>query len=124
MPTGRLSGVQSISIGRAPESDVQLDYPMVSWNHARILPDSNGWIIEDCGSTNGTALNSLANMIRRATLQPTDEIYFGSYKIPASRILDKKRFIQGESGFERVDFRGETMILGATPPAIASSIIR
>ncbi|HEX4136386.1 MAG TPA: FHA domain-containing protein [Bryobacteraceae bacterium] len=106
---------QIITIGRSPESNVHLDYGMVSWNHARILRDDGGWTIEDLNSRNGTALNRIDNRIQRAPLRPEDEIYLGSYKIPASRILAKKHLTQGEDTFERVNFRGEQMVLGRDP---------
>src|SRR5438309_1496951 len=45
-----------ITIGRNPASDVHLDYPMISWDHARIHASDKGWMIEDLRSTNGTSL--------------------------------------------------------------------
>ncbi len=109
------SGVKVISIGRAPESNVRLDYPMISWTHARITQDTGGSIIEDLGSTNGTALNVLDNKIQRARLQLSDEVYFGSFKIPARRLVSGEPIAQGESAFDEVRFRGDKMILGRDP---------
>ena len=86
-----------------------------SWNHARILQEGSGWIIEDLNSRNGTALNRIDNRIQRSPLLPRDEIYLGSYKISASRILAKKHLTQGEDTFERVNFRGEQMVVGRDP---------
>ena len=45
------------SIGRAPESDVQISDPAVSRTHARIGWDGARFVIEDLESTNGTSLN-------------------------------------------------------------------
>ncbi len=104
-----------ITIGRDPESDVQLDYPMISWQHARVTRTSHGAQIEDLGSTNGTSLNRVDNRITRAELLPTDDIYLGSYKIPASRVLSGKHITRGESAFELVNFRGDRMVLGRDP---------
>jgi ABC transport system ATP-binding/permease protein len=106
---------QVLNIGRAPENEIRLDYPMISWHHARISRSGSQWIIEDLKSSNGTALNHIGNKIQRATLQPTDEIYLGSYKIAASRILTEKKLVQGEGQFERVRFQGDRMILGRDP---------
>ena len=108
---------QVINIGRAPESDVWLDYPMISWNHARVARVQNQWVIEDLGSSNGTALNQIDNKIQRSVLQPTDDIYLGSYKISASRILRERHLTQGEGAFERVHFQGDRMVLGRDPSA-------
>ena len=109
------SGVKVISIGRAPESNVRLDYPMISGLIARITQDTGGWMIEDLGSTNGTALNVLDNKIQRARLQLSDEVYFGSFKIPARRLVSGEPIAQGESAFDEVRFRGDKMILGRVP---------
>jgi ABC-type multidrug transport system ATPase subunit/pSer/pThr/pTyr-binding forkhead associated (FHA) protein/ABC-type multidrug transport system permease subunit len=106
---------QTITIGRNPDSDVQLDYGMISWDHAHItLEPAGGWSIED-HSLNGTALNRVDNRITRAPLQPTDDIYLGSYKITASKILTRKHFTQGETPFERLTFRGDKMTVGRDP---------
>jgi ABC transport system ATP-binding/permease protein len=104
-----------LTIGRAPDCEIQLDYPMISWLHARITREGKQWIIEDLKSRNGTALNQIDNKIQRAALQPTDDIYLGSYKIAASRILTERRLAQGESAFERVRFQGDRMVLGRDP---------
>ena len=104
-----------ITIGRSPANHVRLDFEMVSWTHARIFSHGTGWIIEDLDSRNGTALNRIDNKIRRAPLLPEDEIFLGSYKISANRILTKKHLTQGEDTFERVNFRGEQMVLGRDP---------
>ena len=104
-----------ITIGRNPASAIQLDYPMISWDHARIYPSDKGWIIEDLRSTNGTALNRIDNRIQQSVLVPTDEIYLGSFKISASLILERKQINQGEAAFERVNLRGEQMVFGRDP---------
>src|SRR5581483_3018316 len=104
-----------ITIGRSPDSNIHLDFPMISWQHARISRSGNQWIIEDLKSTNGTALNQIDNKIQRAILEPSDEIYLGSYKISASQILKEKQLNKGEGAFQRVRFQGDRMILGRHP---------
>ena len=105
----------AITIGRRPGSSVQLDYPMISWDHARIYAIDAGWVIEDLRSTNGTALNRIDNRIQQAILQPADDIYLGSFKINASAILEGKPINQGEAAFERVNMRGDQMVFGRDP---------
>jgi ABC-type multidrug transport system ATPase subunit/pSer/pThr/pTyr-binding forkhead associated (FHA) protein len=118
-PAQRNSGsnpaTQTLNIGRGPQNEIRLDYPMISWSHARITREANQWIIEDLNSSNGTALNRIDNKIQRAVLNPADEIYLGSFKIAASRILTEKKFTQGEGQFERVRFKGNRMVLGRDP---------
>jgi|HubBroStandDraft_6_1064221.scaffolds.fasta_scaffold09518_2 ABC-type multidrug transport system ATPase subunit len=108
---------QALTIGRAPECEICLDYPMISRQHARISRSGKQWFIEDLKSLNGTALNTIDNKIQRAILEPTDEIYLGSYKIAASRILKEQHLVQGETAFERVKFQGDRMVMGRDPGA-------
>ena len=44
----------SYRIGRDPESDIVVADPRVSWEHAVLRLERNSWLLEDCGSTNGT----------------------------------------------------------------------
>src|SRR5579862_7387267 len=80
-----------IRIGRSPESDIVLDYPMISWEHARVVREGEDWILEDLNSRNGTSINQVQNRITRARLRPSDEVYLGSFKIAASRLLGERR---------------------------------
>lgn len=50
---------ETITLGRAPTNTVVLDDEFVSSHHARVYQDpaSGSWVIEDLGSTNGTAVN-------------------------------------------------------------------
>jgi pSer/pThr/pTyr-binding forkhead associated (FHA) protein len=43
-------------VGRDPESDVAMDDPRVSWQHAVLRMEQDQWLLEDLGSTNGTFL--------------------------------------------------------------------
>lgn len=64
-------GTRVISVGRAQECDVLLDYPVVSREHAGIIESAGHYAIEDLHSTNGTALNQLHNRIStRVTVRP------------------------------------------------------
>ena len=76
-----------IRVGRRPDTDVVLDYPMVSGYHAQIVVSNAGAVIEDLGSTNGTALNDVENKIQRAPLTTSDMVFFGAHRVPASRFL-------------------------------------
>jgi Protein of unknown function (DUF3662)/FHA domain len=68
-----------ISIGRLPESDVQIADPGASRQHARILRRDDGFVLVDLGSTNGTLVNGeLANERR---LEDGDRITIGNAEL-------------------------------------------
>jgi len=73
-----------VRIGRNPGSDIQLDDPAVSNDHACItrspseyLEDHYDYHIEDLDSTNGTRLNR--RKIKRELLKHGDAIQIGSH---------------------------------------------
>jgi ABC-type multidrug transport system ATPase subunit len=113
--SGQTEASQILNIGRGSENEIRLDYPMISRTHARIMRSGDQWIIEDLNSSNGTALNRIDNKIKRSALSPSDEIYLGSFKIAASRILREKKLVLGEDEFERIHFQGNRMVLGRDP---------
>ena len=43
-----------ITFGRGEDNSCILDDDYTSTLHARITPREQGWVVEDCGSTNGT----------------------------------------------------------------------
>jgi hypothetical protein len=65
-----------ISIGRLPESDVQVVDPGASRQHARILRREDGFVLVDLGSTNGTLVNDELAQERR--LDDGDRITIGN----------------------------------------------
>jgi hypothetical protein len=78
LPTGeRLQlGESVVTVGRKPESTLQLGDPNVSRNHAEIRPHGNGWVLVDLGSTNGSRVNG--NRVSSHELHEGDEIAFGN----------------------------------------------
>jgi hypothetical protein len=78
LPTGeRLQlGEALVTIGRRPESTLQLGDPNVSRNHAEIRPHGNGWVLVDLGSTNGSRVNG--TRVSSHELREGDELAFGS----------------------------------------------
>jgi pSer/pThr/pTyr-binding forkhead associated (FHA) protein len=102
-----------IRIGRSPDSEVVLDFPIVSWNHAQLRVNGD-LILEDVGSLNGTAVNQVENKISRCIVRPEDEIYFGSVKVPVSRLL-VDRAAMGGAAFQQVAVKEEVLLLGRDP---------
>ena len=105
----------TIRIGRDPDNDVVLTYPTISGHHARILVGTDEIVIEDLGSTNGTAINSWQNKIRRGALKPDDRVFFGSYPVPAARLLSQKRHTIGARPQQTLTVTKDQMMLGRDP---------
>jgi ABC-type multidrug transport system ATPase subunit len=110
-------GSRVINIGRAPESDFQVDLLTVSWNHARIVFDAGRIYLEDLNSRNGTAIDRLENRIQKAVLDPSSDVYLGSYKVSARELMVGKKVTIGEAKFDKVAFKGNTMVIGRDPQA-------
>ena len=109
-------GARVITIGRDPASDVQVDIPTVSWNHARIVVENGRATLEEVNARNGTSIDRIDNRITRAPLDPRSEVFLGSYKISAAQLLAGKKVEIGEAAFHKVSFQGKTvMVLGRDP---------
>jgi len=78
LPTGERLGLgeKVVTVGRRPESTLQMADPNVSRNHAEIRPSGNGWVVVDLGSTNGTRVNGAR--VSSHDLTEGDEISFGN----------------------------------------------
>jgi hypothetical protein len=70
-------GPAGVTLGRSRQSDVVLNDPNVSRNHAEIRPRGGSWVLTDLGSTNGSRING-----HRAegseVIRSGDEIELGS----------------------------------------------
>lgn len=65
------------TLGRGRASDIVLDDPNVSRQHAEIRPRGGSWIITDLGSTNGSQLNG-RRLEGSEVLRSGDEIELGA----------------------------------------------
>jgi FhaA, N-terminal domain/FHA domain len=65
------------TIGRGRASDIVLDDPNVSRQHAEIRPRGGSWVITDLGSTNGSELNG-RRLEGSEVLRSGDEIELGA----------------------------------------------
>ena len=67
-----------VTAGREPDSDLFLDDVTVSRRHAELRRMSEGWLLRDVGSLNGTYVNR--RRIEEAPLAPGDEVQIGKYR--------------------------------------------
>lgn len=87
-------------LGRDPEADIVISHPSVSWHHARLSRQAQGYLLEDLGSSNGTYVNG--NQISAPTLlRDGDEILLGFYAFvleaatAGKSVLMKKETLDG-----------------------------
>lgn len=70
-----LQGVGPWTVGRSQDNDIVISDPNISRNHARLLREENGFVVEDLGSTNGTMLDGAP--VGRERIESGDELTFG-----------------------------------------------
>jgi len=68
-------GASTVTLGRLPESDVVVDDPGASRQHARIRSSNGEFVLTDLGSTNGTLVND--ESVRERVLEDGDRIMIG-----------------------------------------------
>jgi phage shock protein A len=85
LPEPFVMSKDAITIGRAPDCDIQIATDFVSRQHATIRRENFDTIIEDRSSTNGVFVN--AQRIKRKALTDGDEITIGESRF---------RFVAGE----------------------------
>jgi ABC-type multidrug transport system ATPase subunit len=108
-------GENLLRIGRSPDSDIVLEQPIISWNHATLSFERDEWVLEDCGSRNGTAVGEVTNRIKRTKVRPSEVVYFGSFKITLASLLQLPRGAAGAEGKELVSFQGKELTIGRAP---------
>jgi len=93
-----LRGRDTLTIGRSPENDLQLDYPTISRHHARVRRTGTGeeYVIEDLGSSNGTSVNDeLLAPNKPRPLHPGSTLRVGPIKLifapEAVQLVDESR---------------------------------
>lgn len=76
--TFRLEG-QVTTAGRADDSDILLDDVTVSRRHAVFVRSTDGYIVKDAGSLNGTYVNR--QLVTERTLENGDEVQVGKFRM-------------------------------------------
>jgi len=54
-----------LTIGRAPDNDIQVSSRFASRYHARLICDESGVVVEDLRSRNGTVINAANSRIKK-----------------------------------------------------------
>ncbi len=93
-----------LTIGRSPEVDLQLDDDIISRTHTEVSVTSEGLVVEDLGSSNGTFVNG--EPVERCFVDSRDEVSIGSFtlkfkllskKKPRQRFGDETRIVDRDS---------------------------
>jgi pSer/pThr/pTyr-binding forkhead associated (FHA) protein len=72
-------GPRPVTIGRAPDNDIQIDNLAVSSHHARVFSEESRLVLEDLNSLNGTFVNN--QKIQRVNLKQGDQILIGKHHV-------------------------------------------
>jgi adenylate cyclase len=72
-------GEETVTVGRGATNSIPLADSACSSKHAQLVPDENGWRIEDRGSLNGTFVNG--QRVPTARLGPGDRIQLGATEL-------------------------------------------
>jgi predicted component of type VI protein secretion system len=101
-------GTRPVTIGRAPDNDIQIDNLAVSNYHARVYVEAGSLVVEDLNSLNGSFLNDIR--VERAMLKDGDSILIGKHEIHVDQAHDAALPVDGwrKAPAPRVN---ETMIL-------------
>jgi FHA domain len=101
-------GTRPVTIGRAPDNDIQIDNLAVSNYHARVYVEAGSLVVEDLNSLNGSFLNDIR--VERAMLKDGDTILIGKHHILVDQAHDAALPLDGwrKAPAPRVN---ETMIL-------------
>jgi hypothetical protein len=67
------------NVGRSPENDFQLDHPTVSTHHCELILSSEGIVLHDCDSTNGSFVNG--QPVNEVWLEAGNEVKFGDVNL-------------------------------------------
>ena len=71
----------SVSVGRVPENDIQLDDFTVSRQHAVLVRENQDWILRDLGSLNGTYVNN--ERVDESVVRHGDAVQIGRFHLVA-----------------------------------------
>lgn len=68
-----------VTIGRSNQCDLVISSPLVSREHARLIKEPSGWVIQDNNSTNGTFVNT-QRIQNKLKLEPFDSVAIATYE--------------------------------------------
>ena len=127
-------GARPVTIGRAPDNDIQIDNLAVSSHHARVFSEESRLVLEDLNSLNGTFVNN--QKVQRVNLKQGDQILIGKHHvvidmggaIEAPAIPESKKIVAPKveetmvlDTKKRKEMLQQALVGGGAPPAAAPS---
>jgi ABC transport system ATP-binding/permease protein len=108
----------SYQVGRDPAAEIQVDDARVSWRHAVLRTDENGWIFEDLGSTNGTFVGG--RRVRRAGIEGEIVFLLGNAETGAPLACSVPPMMDQRTGVDRdptsiIKVKARTLRIGRAP---------
>jgi len=114
-------------VGRGPFNHVVLDDVRISRQHAKISPESNGHVVYDLNSANGTFVND--GQVERHRLAPGDLVRFGPFRFRFEPDLanapaksDRRSRPENEE-LTRQGFEPPTKIVGSADAVVPRALI-
>jgi phosphoserine phosphatase RsbU/P len=117
----------TVTFGRGADADVAVSDHSMSRQHARLVADPAGWMIEDLGARNGTYVNGV-RIENRQPVAPGDVIKMGATLVRISAADEERVAALGvgdlsSSIFRRVtEITGETEEPGGAPTRVAARL--
>ena len=101
---------KSLTIGRDPENDLVVGVATVSGRHARLVwegkPDEA--IVEDLGSSTGTAIQTIDRRIQRAPFTTRDIVYLGTHPLHGAHLIA----CLNPAATPALEFSGDAVVIG------------
>ncbi len=89
-PDSQIAGIRdTVTIGREPDNDIVLDYPMISGYHAQLIVEGGRTFLQDAGSANGIAVGSPDRTVKRTEISSKDTVYFGSFEVLTRELFER-----------------------------------
>jgi predicted component of type VI protein secretion system len=118
-------GNSSMVMGREPTNAIVISDPEISRQHTRIIPQGQGYLVEDLGSTNGTYVNG-RRLMAATPLQHGDLVGLGEtvkliFELGHSD--NNATIVQGSPIFEHLETVLPQPIVGAEMPAESITVM-
>lgn len=111
----------TITVGRDPMSDIVLNDPEVSRYHAQLVETTDGYQIQDMGSTNGTYVAGQRISDEPVLLQPGQDVAFGSGIFLMYEVVGDETGALEDDPFDDNPFADDVKLETAVSQPISSS---